>query len=128
MKHNKTNININKTFNNYIKLNFNGLSVHTLTQVLADFMRTGWDAEYYIAPHGCDDDFNRWHYLRCFVENPVVNFKYVGCNNTLRMHDTSFTHLAAFLVEEDLFNHMVRRNNPDLFDTIDDIVRTCPYL
>lgn len=132
-------MNINKHFNNYIKSNFCGLSAHTLAQVLADFMRTGWDTTYFVQDDFYDD-FDRWGYLRRYKNNNIVTLQFEKCpmrtlgtitgnkQYSLKITDKSFTHLAAFLVEEDLYDHMVHHNNADLFDAITDIVHTCPYL
>lgn len=133
---NHTNINVDKAFNNYIKRTFNGLSAYTLSQVLADFMRTGWETDYFFSE---DDDWNRWNYLHGFTTNNVITMqfdKYFVALSAISqspmfdlcISDTAFKHLASFLVQEDLFLAFTRRNNPDLIEVIADIVRTCPYL
>ena len=117
------NINIDKKFNNYIKSNFNGLSAYTLAQVIADFIRNGWDTAYYTSD---DDMWFRYHSIRPFAKNKTVDIQIDF--KTFEIIDNSHIRLASFLVQEDLFLAFTRRNNPDLIEVISDIVRTCPYL
>ena len=132
------NINIDKAFNNYIKRTFNGLSTRTLAQVLTDWMRNGWATNYF-DEDTFYNDHDRWIYLNRTTENDTLVVQFVSVNETygdiynrkqnkLRIKDTSFTHLASCIVQEDLFLAFTRRNNPDLIETITDIVQTCPYL
>lgn len=132
------NINIDKAFNNYIKRTFNGLSTRTLAQVLTDWMRNGWATNYF-DEDTFYNDHDRWIYLNRTTENDTLVVQFVSVNETygdiynrkqnkLRIKDTSFTHLASCIVQEDLFLAFTQRNNPDLIETITDIVQTCPYL
>ena len=132
------NINIDKAFNNYIKRTFNGLSTRTLAQVLTDWMRNGWATNYF-DEDTFYNDHDRWIYLNRTTENDTLVVQFVSVNETygdiynrkqnkLRIKDTSFTHLASCIVQEDLFLAFTQRNNPDLIETITDIVQSCPYL
>ena len=130
-RHNKNNINNNnidmdKQFAKYIKSNFKGLSPYTLQQVIADFMKNGWDCEYCF---DCDDDYWRYHHVKTFVENPTVTMIIeIPVINQPVFPDANFHRVASFLVQEELFIAFTKRNNYDLVDMIEDIVNNCPYL
>ena len=111
-------MNINKLFNDYVKKNFCGLSAHTLTQVLTDYMINGWDTS--VCINDSDD------YWRQVAIRPYINNKHFRSTAWVTPYTPSV--IANIIVYEELYNEFIKHNNYELFEIVCDIVHNCPYV